>query len=127
MKYIRAEGIPIWVTIIAALIGLLGTTLGIMAMLDPTSAIGYVAGADSFALTWGGRNAGLGVALLVAVYLRNANGYAAALAGSLFRELSDLLAGGFIVGLAIFMLVEVACFVISLRAALNNRAQEVSQ
>lgn len=121
MKYIRTEGIPIWVTIIAVLIGLLGTTLGIMAMLDPTSAVGYIAGADGLALTWAGRNAGLGVALLVAVYLRNANGYAAALAGSLFRELSDLLSGGFAIGLAIFMLVEVVCFVISLRAALRTR------
>ncbi|MEM7032441.1 MAG: hypothetical protein AAF629_23010 [Chloroflexota bacterium] len=120
MDVIRAEGIPIWVTIIVALIGVMGTALGIMAMLDPTSAIGYVAGADGLALTWAGRNAGLGVALLIAVYLRNASGYAAAIAGSLFRELSDLMSGGFVVGLAIFMLVEVVCFVISMRAALKT-------
>ena len=121
MRFIRAEGIPIWVTLIVTFVGFVGTALGIMAMLDPTSAIGYIAGADSLGLTWGGRNAGLGVALLIAVYLRNASGYAAAIAGSLFRELSDLLSGGFVIGIAIFMLVEIVCFVISIRAALKTR------
>ncbi len=122
MSFIRAAGIPIWVTVIVTLVGVMGTFLGVMAMIDPTSAIGYIQGADSLAITWGGRNAGLGVALLVAVFLRNANGYTVAIAASLFREISDLMGGGFSIGIAIFLLLEIVLFVISLRAAIQTRS-----
>ena len=121
MKFIRAEGIPIWVTIIMGLVGVMGTTFGIMAMIDPTAAIGFIDGADSLAIAWGGRNAGLGVALLLAVYLRNSGAYAAAIGGSLFREISDLIANGFPLWIMIFLVIEIVCFVISLRATLKAR------
>ena len=123
MSFIRAKGIPVWVTIIAVLLGLFGTAIGVVVMINPSLAFGYIAGADSLALTWAGRNAGLGIALLVAVYLRNANGYAVAFAGSILREVSDILSvlpngSGMIIGVGIlFLLVDIVCFVISLRAA----------
>jgi hypothetical protein len=122
MNIIRANGIPLWITIVALLIGLLGTAIGIMALLDPTAAFGYIDGADSIARTWAGRNAGLGVALLVAVALRNANGYAVAFAGSIMREISDILdilngGVGTLAVIGAFLLVDVICFGISVRAA----------
>ena len=126
MNIVRANGIPIWVTIITLLIGLLGTNLGVRALLDPTAAMGYIEGAETLGISWGGRNAGLGAALILAVLLRNANGYAVALFGSLFREISDILSmlpdgGGMLIGIGSFLLVEIVCFIISIRAALTKR------
>ncbi len=40
---------------------------------------------------WGGRNVGLGIALLVAVALRSAGAYFAAFAAGLFRDIGDLI------------------------------------
>jgi len=122
MNFIRAKGIPVWVTIIAVLLGLFSTAIGVGVMLNHSLVLGNIAGADSLAITWAGRNAGLGIALLVAVYLRNANGYAAVFAGSILREVSDIFSflpnGGATIGLGIFfLLVDIVCFVISLRAA----------
>lgn len=126
MSFIRANGIPIWVTILAILIGVMGTQLGVTAMLDPTSAQGYIDGADAIGLTWGGRNTGLGVALIVAVLLRNPSGYAVAFAASIFRELSDIInlgiTSGTGIGLTVFLLIEVVCLIISVRASLAERA-----
>lgn len=127
MNIIRANGVPIWVTILIAVVGIAGTALGVSALLDPSAAMGYIDGADALGLSWGGRNTGLGVALIVAVLLRNANGYAVALSGSIFRELSDVIGAwpdqlGTAIGLGVFLLVEVVCFIICVRAALANRS-----
>ncbi len=126
MNMIRAKGIPFIITIFAILVGLGGTFLGVQAIIDPSTAIGYVNGADSLAVTWAGRNAGLGIALLVAVFLRNPTGYAVAFAGSIFREISDILdsatnGGGLVIGLTVFMIIEIICFVISLRASMQTK------
>lgn len=131
MNFIRAKGIPIWVTLLMAVIGLAGTVLGVSALLDPTAAMGYIDGADALGLSWGGRNTGLGIALIVAVLLRNASGYAVALSGSIFRELSDVMGAwpdqlGTAIGLGVFLLIEVVCFIISVRAALASRSATTS-
>lgn len=106
----RTSGVPIWVSIITLLLGLLGTTLGMMAFFKPDIALGYIEGADTLAITWAGRNPGLGLALLMAVFLRSREGYVIALCGSLFREISDMVATGVSVALAVFFLVELVCF-----------------
>lgn len=124
MNIIRANGIPIWITIVALLIGTMGAFLGITGLVDPTSAVGYIDGADVMALSWAGRNLGVAVALLIAVALRNASGYAVAFGGAMFREVGDIFASlvgdtGFgIPVLAIFLIVEIICLALSLRTAL---------
>ncbi len=126
MNIIRANGIPIWVTVIAVLVGAMGTFLGVTALLDPTTAVGYIDGADVMALSWAGRNIGVAVALLAAVLMRNASGYAVAFAGAMFREVGDIVASlngdtGFGVSvLAVFLVMEVICLAVSVRAALSD-------
>lgn len=84
---INANGVPTWVTGLAALIGLFSVVAGLAIMADPTimdisdSVVGR---------QWGGRNVGLGVALLVAVALRDARAYIAGFAAGLFRDVGDL-------------------------------------
>lgn len=121
MKYIRANGVPILVTAFMILAGFMGTFLGLQAMLDGTAAMGYVEGAEALGVTWGGRNTGLGIALLVAVLLRSAHGYSVALAASLFREISDILASDSLqVVLIVFLLIEIVCLLLSLRPVVQN-------
>lgn len=126
MNIIRANGIPIWITIVAILIGGMGTFLGVNALINPTTAVGYIDGSDVMALSWAGRNLGLAVALLVAVFLRSPSGYAVAFAGSIFREVGDIVASlsgdtGFPVAtLAVFVIVEIVCLVLSVRATFVN-------
>lgn len=127
MNIIRARGIPIWVTLIALLVGTMGTIIGIGAMMNPSSISGFVEGAERLGITYGGRNTGLGVALLLAVLLRNAAGYAVAFFASVFRELSDIIvtfpdSTGTAIGLGVFLLIEIICLIISLRAAIGNNS-----
>ena len=124
MDTIKANGIPSWITIIAIILGLFCLAGGVMGLIDPTSVTDYVVGADNLAAAWAGRMAATGFALVVAVYLRNANAYAVAFAASIFRELGDLVAAtsgtaeGFpLPVVVIVLLVDIAAFVISLQAA----------
>ena len=84
---IQANGVPTWVTAVAALIGLFSTLAGFAIMADPT-----IMDIDDTIVgrQWGGRNVGLGIALLVAVALRDARAYVAAFAAGLFRDIGDL-------------------------------------
>ena len=126
MNIIRVNRIPLVITLFAILVGAMGTFLGVMALIDPTSAIGFIDGADVMALSWGGRNLGLGVALLAAVALRNASGYTVAFAGSIFREVADIIASlngdtGFgVTMLAVFVGIEIICLAFSVRAARSD-------
>jgi len=108
----------------------MGTFLGIQALIDPSSALAYVDGAEILGIGWGGRNMGLGVALVLAVFLRNANAYVVALAASLFRELSDIIGtlpvgGATVFGLSAFLILEIICLIVSLRAALQNNSDSI--
>lgn len=134
MKFIKAEGVPLIITIFAAVMGVGGTVIGIGALLDPTTAIDFVDGADKLGTSWAGRNTGLGFAALLAVFLRRAGAYAAAFAGAIWRELSDVVAGlsdgGSMTGsLAVFALIgvlELVALVICARAALAQNTAPVA-
>lgn len=83
----KANGVPTWVTGLALLLGVFSTLAGIAIMIDPTimdiddSVVGR---------QWAGRNIGLGVALLIAVTLRDARAYIAGFGAGLFRDIGDL-------------------------------------
>ncbi len=121
MNVIKAEGVHIAITAFAILMGVGGTIIGLSALADPTSAVNFVAGADDLATSWAGRNMGLGIAMLMAVAMRHAAGYAAAFAGAIFRELSDVIVE-FNVAFFVIMLVEIVCLGICARAALMQRS-----
>lgn len=84
---ITANGVPTWVTGLAVLIGLFSMLAGLAIMIDPS-----IMNIDDTVVgrQWGGRNIGLGVALVVAVALREARAYVAAFAAGLFRDIGDL-------------------------------------
>ncbi len=117
MNAIKADGVPLVITIFAVIMGLGGTVIGISALVDPTSAVNFVDGADDLATSWAGRNLGLGLAMLVAVAMRQAGAYAAAFAGAICRELSDVLVE-FNVAFFVIMLIEIVCLAICARAVL---------
>ena len=83
---INANGVPSWVTALAGLIGLFSVIAGLAIMADPT-----IMGIDDTVVgrQWGGRNIGLGVALVLAVALRDARVYLAGFAAGLFRDIGD--------------------------------------
>ena len=85
---IGANGVPSWVTGLAILIGLFSTVAGLAIMADPTI---MDIGDTVVGRQWGGRNIGLGIALLVAVATREARAYLAGFAGGLFRDIGDLI------------------------------------
>jgi hypothetical protein len=86
---IRTNGVPAWVTGVALFIGVFSVLAGIAIMIDPS-----IMDIDDTVVgrQWGGRNIGLGVALLVAVLLRDARAYVVAFAAGLFRDVGDLVA-----------------------------------
>ena len=116
MQFIKAEGVHIAITAFAILMGIGGTVIGIGALVDPDSAVNFVAGADDLATSWAGRNLGLGIAMLVAVAMR----YAAAFAGAICRELSDVIVE-FNVAFFVIMLIEIVCLGICARAVFMQR------
>ena len=100
-------------------------------MIDPTTAIDFVDGADKMGIAWGGRNTGLGVAMLAAVLLRNVGGYAAAFAGAVWREFSDVSAGlsdggSFNAPFALILALELICLGICVRNTLAMRAATIA-
>ena len=119
MHLIKAEGVHLAITAFAVLMGVGGTVIGIGALVDPESAVNFVAGADDLATSWAGRNLGLGIAMLVAVSMRHAAGYAAAFAGAICRELSDVIVE-FNVAFFVIMLIEIVCLGICARAVFQE-------
>lgn len=86
---IKTVGVPGWVTGLALLIGVFSTLAGLAIMIDPS-----IMNIDDTVVgrQWGGRNIGLGIALIVAVALREARAYLAGFAAGLFRDIGDLVA-----------------------------------
>lgn len=130
VKLIKADGVPLVITIFAILMGLGGTVIGVGALIDPTTAIEFVDGSDKLATSWAGRNLGLGVAMLAAVLLRHPAGYAVVFAGAIWREFSDVLAGtldggSFNVPFALVLVIEAVCLAICVRATLAARSVAV--
>lgn len=131
MRFIKANGVPLVITVFATLMGVGGTIIGIQALLDPTTAIDFVEGADKMGTAWGGRNLGLGVASLAAVLLRNVAGYSVAFAGAIWREVSDLIAGmsdggSLNVPFAIVLVLELICLAICVRNTLAMQSETAS-
>lgn len=125
MNLIKVNGVPLAISAFAILMGLGGTAIGVLALADPTSASNFITGADDLATSWAGRNLGLGVAMLVAVAMRHAGAYAAAFAGAVCRELSDVVVE-FNVAFFVVMLIEIVCLVWCVRAALAQPSQSNS-
>lgn len=102
--------IPLWVTIFALIICILGGALGFMTLIvqtDPTMTV-----------SWGGRTLGLAIVTGMAVYLKNPLLYMAAFAGGLARDFGDLIAEmsktepstGITVGIVLFILLGIGGF-----------------
>lgn len=128
MRFIKARGIPIPITFFAILMGIGGTIIGLLALIDPTNAIDFVDGADKMGTSWAGRNLGLGFATLLAVLLRNATGYAVAFSGAIWREISDLIAGASDGGslnipFAVVLVIEIVIVAIALRSSLGQASE----
>ncbi len=126
MRFIKADGVPLVITIFGILMGIGGTVIGLQAIADPTTAIDFVDGADKMGIAWGGRNTGLGVAMLAAVLLRNVGAYAAAFAGAIWREFSDVTAGmsdggSLNVPFALILVLELVCLAICVRNTIAMR------
>lgn len=76
--------IPLWVTIFALIICILGGALGVMTLFVQTD--------PSMTVSWGGRTIGLAVITGMAVYFKSPILYMAAFAGGIARDFGDLIA-----------------------------------
>ena len=102
---LKTAGIPMWVTIFALIVFVVGCALGLMAMfgqgMDPAMSV-----------SWGGRHLGLGLAAGVAVFLKSPTAYIAAFVGGVGRDVGDLIAHvgksepniGITVGIVVFLI-----------------------
>ena len=105
---LKTAGIPMWVTIFALIVFVVGCALGLMAMFGQ----GMEGMDPSMSVSWGGRHLGLGLAAGVAVFLKSPTAYIAAFVGGLGRDLGDLIAHvgksepniGILVGIVVFLI-----------------------
>jgi len=130
VRFIKADGVPLVITLFCILMGVGGTVIGIGALLDPSSALDFVDGADKMGIAWGGRNMGLGVAMLAAVLFRSSAGYAVAFSGAIWREVSDLIAGmseggSLNVPFAFVLVLELVALAVVARSAIASRSDHV--
>lgn len=88
---LKPPGIPLAVVVYAVILAILGSYLGIAALLDSTTAVNYVDGADPLASAWAGRTLCLGLAMALAIYFRSAMAYSVAFLGCVFREFGDII------------------------------------
>lgn len=122
----KPAGIPFVVTAYGAFIAIIGMVLGISGLIDPTSAVGYVEGADVIAGAWAGRTLGLGLALALALWFKTAQAYVIVFLASVCREGGDIVGAvnqggtGTIPMLAAFIVLDVICLVLSVRALLHR-------
>ena len=107
---LKTAGLPMWVTIFALIVLVMGCVTGLMIMFgqgpDPSMS-------SAMKLSLGGRQLGLGLAAGVAVLLKSPNAYIAVFVGGLGRDVADLIAElskldpgmGKIVGIAAFFII----------------------
>jgi len=125
----RVAGIPLWVTIYVGFFMIFSTVLGVRALIDPTTALGYVPGAEGMGLAWGGRNAGIGLAQVVAFFTRSPAAYAAVFLACTLREIGDLLSSlagppsTEYIAIGVLAVVEFIAFLLSLRAAIKAKTR----
>ena len=109
---LKTAGIPMWVTIFALIVLVMGCVTGLMIMFGPGPDPSM---SSSMKFSLGGRQLGLGLAAGAAVLLKSPNAYFAAFVGGLGRDLGDLIAElsksepsmGRIVAIAAFFIVGV--------------------
>lgn len=125
---IRTQGIPMWITVLTGLFAIFSTSLGVMGLIDPTTAMGYSPGAEDLAAGWAGRNAGIGLAMGLTIFLRQSAAYAVVYLAAICREIGDSFGiigsdvnAGSLAGLGVFILLDVIIFVTCLKAALHVR------
>jgi len=118
----KPAGLPVAVVAYAVVLAVLGSYLGIVALIDPSTAVNYVVGADSIASAWAGRTLGLGLAMALAIFFRSAMAYAVAFLGCVFREFGDILGmlgtgeTTIVAVLAVFLALDVIGLLFSLKA-----------
>ena len=83
--FLRAPGIPLWTTIFAGVLFLVGCAIGIPAILGQGADIEPLVNASI-----GGRSLGIGVAAGLAVFLRSPSAYLVVFVGSVVRDIGDL-------------------------------------
>ena len=122
LSELKPAGIPLLVTVYRGVFALIGTFLGISALIDPSSAVGYIDGADMISRTWARRTLGLAFALALAIWFLNAQVYTIAFLGSVYREGGDIVgainsaSNSLIPVLGGFFALDVICLLFSLRA-----------
>jgi hypothetical protein len=102
---LKTAGIPMWVTIFALIVLVVGCALGLMAMFGQVME-------PSMSVSWGGRHLGLGLAAGVAVFLKSPTAYIAAFVGGVGRDVGDLIAHlgksetgiGVVIGIVVFLI-----------------------
>jgi hypothetical protein len=102
---LKTAGIPLWVTIFALIVLVVGCALGLMAVFGQVME-------PSMSVSWGGRHLGLGLAAGVAVFLKSPTAYIAAFVGGVGRDVGDLIAHlgksetsiGVVIGIVVFLI-----------------------
>jgi hypothetical protein len=132
---LKTAGIPMWATIFALIVFLLGCVLGLMAMFGQSvgqdMVFGRGFGQDMkpwMSISWGGRHVGLGLAAGVAVLLKSPTAYIAAFVGGVGRDVGDLIAElgksepniAIVAGIAVFLIAGVVGIIAA------NKARNVS-
>ena len=118
----KPEGIPMLVTLYGGILALIGIYLGVVGLIDPTTAVGYVEGGDMIAGAWAGRTLGLALATAVALWFRTVQAYTIVFLASVCREGGDVVgalnsgSNGILTALLIFLALDVICLILSLRA-----------
>lgn len=103
--------IPLWVTIFALIICILGGALGVMTLFVQTD--------PGMTVSWGGRTIGLAVVTGMAVYFKSPILYMGAFAGGIARDFGDLIAEmskidssiGVTVGSVLFIILGIGGFI----------------
>ncbi|PCI86351.1 MAG: hypothetical protein COB24_10155 [Hyphomicrobiales bacterium] len=103
--------IPLWVTIFALIVCILGGALGVMTLFVQTD--------PGMTVSWGGRTIGLAIVTGMAVYLKSPILYMAAFAGGIARDFGDMIAEmskvepstGATVGAVLFILLGIGGFI----------------
>ena len=121
MDRIRAAGVPTWVTLFTALMGVAGVVVGVAAMIDP-GLFFFTEADEALGQRYAGRQLGLGIVLIAAIALRSRLMHLVGLVAGLAREFGDGVAaltdGETTAGAVVFGLIAVAAIVHILRTPL---------
>jgi hypothetical protein len=127
MNNLKPAGIPLFVTAYGALLAVMGIALGVMGLLNPASAVGFIENAEMLAGAWAGRTLGLGLITAFALWFRSAPAYVMAFVGCCFREFGDVVgainsgSSGMVAVLLGFLAVDIICLILSARAMMMQR------